>query len=116
MASANVELVRSIYEPWERGDWSSVEWAHPDVTINVWENFRIEVDEDRELDEAHVLVLYRFGGRGKTSGLDVGKMQAKGAYLFRLSAGRVVRFVIYWDRDRAFADLGIDPEAGSRVS
>jgi hypothetical protein len=29
--SANVELVRSIYAAWGRGDWSSVEWAHSET-------------------------------------------------------------------------------------
>ena len=27
----NVELVRSIYKPWGRGDFSSVEWADPQI-------------------------------------------------------------------------------------
>jgi ketosteroid isomerase-like protein len=127
---ANLDLVRSILPAWEKGDWSSAEWADPEIeyeiadgpspgrwtgfagmaegtreAISVWENFRIEVDEYREVDDEHVLVLYRFGGHGKTSGLDLGRMQAKGAYLFRVRSGKVTRFVIYWDREHAFADL-----------
>ncbi len=141
MTSANVELVRSIYESWERGDFSSAEWAHPEVQyvgsdgpdrgtstglaqmaesfrnwLGVWEGFRLAADEYRELDETRVLVLDHLSGRGKTSGLELGQIQAKGAWLFHLRGGKVTRLVRYSDRERALADLGLAPGGGSASS
>jgi ketosteroid isomerase-like protein len=138
MACANLDLVRSIQAAWERGDFSSVEWAHPEIEfviadgptpaswtglsgmaegwrdfLSAWEEFRIEVDEYRELDAERVLVLVHFTARGKTSGLELGQMRAKGAELFHIRGGKVTRAVAYWDRGRALADLARAPEAGS---
>jgi hypothetical protein len=54
-------------------------------------------------------VIIRYIGRGKTSGLELGQIGAKGASLFRVRDGRLTRLILYWDRDRAFADLGLAP-------
>ena len=55
-------------------------------------------------------MLISVTGRGKTSGVDLGQMQAQGANLFRIQGGQVTRLVLYTDRDRALADLGLTPE------
>jgi ketosteroid isomerase-like protein len=139
MASANLDLVRSIHAAWERGDYSSVEWAHPEIEfviadgptpaswtgldgmaegwrdfLSAWEELRIEVDEYRELDDQRVLALVHFSARGKSSGLELGEMRAKGAELFHIRGDKVTRAVAYWDRERAFADLGRPPETSKR--
>ena len=107
MASANLDLIRSIYATWERGDFSSAAWAHPDIEyveadgpragswngliamadqfrdfLSVWEGWRVEAEEYRELDSERVLVPFHFSARGKTSGLEVGQIWTKGATLF----------------------------------
>ena len=46
-------------------------------------------------------------GRGKSSGLDIGM---KGATLFHIRDGRAIKLVINWDREQAFADLGLTPD------
>jgi ketosteroid isomerase-like protein len=137
MGSANLDLVRSIYTAWERGDFAQTEWLHPDIEfvladgpspgrwtglagmaegsrdfLSAWEDFRAEVEEYREIDGERVLVLIHHGGRGKTSGLELGQMQTKNAALFHIRDGRVTKFVAYSDRDRALADLGLVPETG----
>jgi ketosteroid isomerase-like protein len=139
MGSANVELVRSIFAAWERGDYSPVEWAHPEVEyviadgptprawsglaamaeaagdfLSVWEEFRIVATDYRELDDERVLVLTHRRGRGKMSGLDLRQVQAKGAHLFRVRDGKVTKVVAYNSRDHALADLRLAPQPGRR--
>jgi ketosteroid isomerase-like protein len=80
--------------------------------LSAWENLRFEAEEYSELDSERVLVLARYSGHGKTSGLDVGQIRAKGAAVFHIRDGKVRRYVRYFDRERAFADLGLAPEGG----
>ena len=132
--SENLDLVRSIYADWERGDFGRVfqtasEWAHPEPEmviadgpvagsftgaaeaeesiygmLGAWEEIRFEAEEYRELDDERVLVLEHRRGRGKGSGAET---RTKAASVFHFRDGKVTRVVIYWDRDRALADLGL---------
>jgi ketosteroid isomerase-like protein len=133
MSRENVELVRRIYEPWGRGDFRSVEWADPEIEfvladlgpdggcwkglaamaaawrtyLGAWEDYRTEVDEYRQLDDERVLVLLRLSGRGKTSGVQLGKIRTEAANLFHFRGGKVTRLVLYTDRERGLAELGL---------
>jgi ketosteroid isomerase-like protein len=135
MESANLDLVRSIYAAWERGDYSSAEWAHAEIEyvivdgpspgswtglagmaeahrdmMSVWENVRQEAEDYRELDSGRVLVLHRFSARGKKSGLELQHVRGESAALFHFHRGKVIKIVDYFDREHAFAVLGIDPQ------
>jgi ketosteroid isomerase-like protein len=138
MAPANLDLVRSIGAAWVRGDYSQTDWAHPDIAfviadgpapgswrglagmaegwrsfLSAWEEFHGDrVDELRELDDEHVLMFHSWAGRGKSSGLELEQMPAKAATLFQIRGGKVSRLIIYFDRERAIADLGLPQEAG----
>jgi ketosteroid isomerase-like protein len=131
IASANLDRVRSISEAWERGDYSSVTWAHPDIEFVIadgpepgrwtgleglapslldfqssWEEYRSEAIEYKELDDEGVLVLTYASGRGKVSGVEIGERRAN---LFHLRDGKVTRLAVYWDRERALTDAGLGP-------
>jgi hypothetical protein len=58
-----------------------------------------------------VLVLVSYSARGKTSGLEVGQMGAKGDGMFHVRGGEVTRQVTYLDGDRARADFSLAPAA-----
>ena len=133
MATSKLNLVRSIFAAWERGDFSSVAWADPNIQymlvggpepdsstglsgmaaswrdwLSTWEGVLFEAEQYRELDDERVLVLVHVtGGRGKTSGLELREVRTDGASLFQVHNGKVTRFVNYWERDRALAELGL---------
>ena len=131
--SENLDLVRSIIACWERGEllpeqWSA--WADPEIEfvtvggpepsshtgltdagpriaefLDVWEYYRVEAEEYRELDGERVLVMTRQSGRGKGSGVEIEQLRAT---LFHIRGGKVTRRVNYWDRECALADLGLE--------
>jgi ketosteroid isomerase-like protein len=134
MSSANLDFVRSMFAPWERGDFSSADWADPEIEFVVadgpqpsrshgvgemaraWAEFlgaadhlRVHADEYRELDDSRVLVLVHTSGHGKASGMELDQMRA-GANVYRLQNGKVTSFVIYVNREYALTDLGLARE------
>jgi ketosteroid isomerase-like protein len=126
--SENLDLVRAICGAWERGDYSSADWADPEIEYvkaddfepgtwkgraamnEAWRGFA-SAWEDRELDDERVLVLLGFSGRGKASGIEAAQLRIKVAHVMYVRAGRVVKLVLYSDREQAFADLGVAPPA-----
>jgi ketosteroid isomerase-like protein len=133
MSSANLDLVRSIYAAWERGDFSSAVWADPEIEfafaagpepgnwkglagmaegyrdwLRAWEDFRAEPEEYLVLDDERILVLVRNSGRGRTSGLALESRSV--ANLFHFRDGRVTRIIVYLDREQALTDLGVARE------
>jgi ketosteroid isomerase-like protein len=127
--SENLDLVRSIYAAIGRGDYGSAEWADAEIEyvhadgpepgsvtgreglvramrnlFGAFEDVRAEAEDYHVLDAERVLVLTNASARGKTSGLPVDQ---KGAEVFEIHGGRVTRIVVYFDRERALADLGL---------
>ncbi len=127
-AGSNLSIVRSIASAWERGDYSSLEWADSEIEFviadgpeaghrtgldslapslrdfgNAWDEYSSRVEEYREVDDG-VLVLTYATGRGKASGVEIAERRAN---LFQLRAGKVTSLVVYWNRARALADAGL---------
>jgi uncharacterized protein len=126
------EALREVYEHWSRGDWSprfpvyadDFEWGwSPDFPglagvyrddetpsprlrewLGPWDRWRCEAEDYVERGEA-VVVLTRYRGRGKGSGVE---MDVEGAHVWRLRDGRAVRLEIFADRRRALASVGLD--------
>jgi ketosteroid isomerase-like protein len=127
--SENLDLVRSIYADWERGDFHRTDWADPGIEmtqpdaleggvlrglastsegwrgwLQSWDDYRAQAHEYRVLDQERVLVAGRMTGRGKLSGA-TGETDI--VNVFHIRDGKVIKLVMYHNRDRALADLGL---------
>jgi ketosteroid isomerase-like protein len=135
----SVEVVRTAWEAWERGDmqavfdfydpaveWDMSESEVPDMGVfqghdgvrRFFREWMAPSDdyyahaEDFKLGSEGVLVRMRQGGRGKESGVDVEMPPLW--QLYRLRAGRAVRVEIYRDEDRALQAAGCRTDTTSR--
>ena len=127
--SENLDLVRSIYAEWERGDFRSTAWVDPEIELviaegldgdvltgvdstargwrdwlSAWDGYRAHAHEYRVLDDERVLVLGKMSGRGRMSGAG---SETETVNMFHVRNGKVVRLALYRNRARAFADLGL---------
>src|SRR5262249_6020374 len=129
MSEENVEIVRAIYRDWERGDFSSTEWADPEIEFHLragpdeavhrgvdamghawgewlkaWNDFKTEPQKFFDLGD-EFLVLAEFHGRGKTSGMPIETIL--GATLLSIRDGKVVRLGTYTDPAAALEAAGL---------
>lgn len=127
----NVELLREIYDHWGRGDWAyppgiyadDFEWGYssdfPGIAgvyrdtetpnprmrawLSPWEHWTCEAEDFVESGET-VVVLARYRGRGKGSGVEV---NVEGAHVWQMRDGKAVRLEIFADRPAALASAGL---------
>jgi ketosteroid isomerase-like protein len=126
----NVELTRSAFEAFERGD---VEWMQrrcaPDVVIvqppeipdaktyrgaeaiaqmiddwpKQWEEFRLEVTEIIDVSDDVLVSGTRHTGRGRTSGIE---LDFEVFYVGRLRDGKLARMEMFLSREQAMQAAG----------
>jgi ketosteroid isomerase-like protein len=131
VSEENVEAVRRIHDAWSQGDFSSVDWADPEIVcrtpegllrqgvhrgveamsrewrgwLHTFEDFRSTPLEYYDAGD-QVVTINRFSGRGKASGVPLSEIS--GAARFVLRDGKVVEFEIYTDPKLALRDAGIE--------
>jgi ketosteroid isomerase-like protein len=126
MSDANVEVVKAIFRAWERGDFSSVEWADPEIEFSIpgghvhrgldsmgraWAEWLDAFDEFSVAAQGFhdagdkVVVDQIFRGKGKGSGIPIDELP--GAAVFTLRDGKVTRFEGHITLEAALASAGL---------
>lgn len=135
MSREAVDLLRRLYQHWERGDFNTPEFFDPDITHvrissrtdvpigdqgewhgreDMWISIRnylrswtdVRTTPERFIDLGdRVLVLDRQTGFGRRSGVPV---EQEVGNLFTVSDGRIVRWEAYWHRSDAIRAAGLE--------
>ena len=131
MSPANVEIVKEVIDAFNRRDVDAifacvnpdVEWF-PAMTLggaplrgregiesyvrevsDTWEEYRVVVQDFRELADERVLALSRIEGRGAGSG---GLVDAEMAQVFDFRDGRIARVRTYLGHNEALRAAGLE--------
>ena len=128
-ARENVEVVRQVLDRWQRGEPSldsfadDVVWdytsfpdgrivqGHEEVKkfmrrwLGTWEQYEIRVEQILDAGEDVVALTYE-SGRGRGSNAQV---ELRGALVFSIARGRIVRFKGFLDRGEALSFVGLSP-------
>ena len=129
MSPSNADLIRPIYDDWGRGNWRpffdvydpQMEWGWSSEFLGLggvfhdlrdpnprlrawlseWEEWRAEPEEYIEMGD-YVVVLTRYIGRGRGSGVEISE---EGAHVFKLRDGKVVRLEVFASREKALEEV-----------
>jgi ketosteroid isomerase-like protein len=131
VSHSNVDIIRSMYEQWARGDFPPSfidpevvhrrigaqtpdmegEWRGIDALassmrdyLRSFSDLRIEAEEIVDLGSDRVLVLSRHKAIGKLSGAPIDHELGD---VFTLRDGTVVRYESYWNRAEALRAVGL---------
>ncbi|HEY6770891.1 MAG TPA: nuclear transport factor 2 family protein [Solirubrobacterales bacterium] len=128
MSQANVDVVKEIFSAWERGDFSSTDWADPEIEFTIpgpdlevhrgiesmgraWADWLGVFDELSIRGEVFhdagdkVVVEQLFRGKGKGSGIPIDEI--RGAAVFTLRDGKAIRFEGHVTAEAALASAGL---------
>jgi hypothetical protein len=83
----------------------SVAWRN---VLSAWGDHRAVAEVYRELDSGDILASTTFSVPARASGRDLPQVLARGASVVQIHEGRVTKLVLFFDRDRALADLGLE--------
>ena len=130
MSEENVEVVRSIYAEWARGNFWTGDHLDPDVRftwvnpilaprpetrglaelsegmrefLKAWEGLTATAEQIMDAGD-HVVALEVWRGRGKASGVSTDVRQAS---VWTLARGKVTAVVVYADRAAALEAAGL---------
>jgi uncharacterized protein len=131
MSRENVDALRQVYEEWGRGNFRpssdvygpDMEWGwseeFPDIHgvyrdpelrsrralewLSQWDDWRVEAEEYISAGE-FVVVLCRYTGRGKESGVAV---DTTGAHVWTMREGKGVRLDVFSSRRKALKAAGL---------
>jgi uncharacterized protein len=134
MAEEDIEALRRVYDEWGTGNFRPVtdvygadmEWGWSDEFLDLagvtrgsegpsdrllgwldqWEHWRVEAEEFI-LAGDFVVVMCRYIGRGKGSGVDV---DTQGAHVWKIRNGRATRLEVFSDRTKALESAGVRRE------
>ena len=125
MSAENVELVRRIYDAWDREasarDFISedVEYVNPSYAVEpgvrrgrasfrgvreIYEDFKITIERFIDAGGDDVLVLAHYTGSGRGSGVPVG---GEHGYVWTVRDGLAVRFQWFQSHQEAYEAAGV---------
>lgn len=130
MSKQKVELVRRIYDAWDReesaGEFISadVEYVNPSYAVEpgvrrgrgsfavvrgTYEDFELDVDRFIDAGGDEVVVLARYTGTGRGSGVPVA---GEHGYVWTVRAGKAVRFQWFQSHREALEAAGVAGSEG----